>query len=92
MGHDGSYYEGEWKNGERNGWGFSISPKKPLRVGEWKKDRYKGERLIYNSQRIYGIDISKYQHIKGRKRYQINWKKLRITHLGNISRKPWQAT
>lgn len=37
MGHDGSYYEGEWKNGERNGWGFSIAPKKPLRVGEWKK-------------------------------------------------------
>ena len=87
MGHDGSYYEGEWKNGERNGWGFSIAPKKPLRVGEWKKDRYKGERLVYTSQRIYGIDISKYQHIKGRKRYQINWKKLRITHLGNISRK-----
>lgn len=87
MGHDGSYYEGEWKNGERNGWGFSISPKKPLRVGEWKKDKYKGERLVYTSQRIYGIDISKHQHIKGRKRYQINWKKLRITHLGNISRK-----
>ncbi len=74
MGHDGSYYEGEWKNGERNGWGFSIAPKKPLRVGEWKKDKYKGERLVYTSQRIYGIDISKHQHIKGRKRYQINWK------------------
>ena len=56
-------------------------------MGEWKKDKYKGERLVYTSQRIYGIDISKHQHIKGRKRYQINWKKLRITHLGNISRK-----
>ena len=87
IGHDGTYYEGEWKDGERNGWGFSIAPKKPLRVGEWKADKYKGERLVYTSQRIYGIDISKYQHIKGRKRYQINWKKLRITHLGNISRK-----
>ena len=39
IGHDGTYYEGEWKDGERNGWGFSIAPKKPLRVGEWKADK-----------------------------------------------------
>ncbi len=111
QGFDGTYYEGEWKDGKREGWGFSISPKKPLRVGEWKDDRYKGERLVYSSERIYGIDISKYQHeedkiVKQKKvvrvrrrrkvvtvtkvikhRYGIDWSRLRITHLGSISRK-----
>lgn len=52
---------------KREGFGFSIAPKKPLRIGEWKNDRYKGERLVYTSERIYGIDLSKYQHGKGRK-------------------------
>ncbi len=111
QGIDGDHYEGGWKDGERNGWGFSISSKKPLRVGEWKNDHYKGERLVYSSERIYGIDISKYQHEedkvvkttkiikKGRRRkkvtvakvithrYGIDWNRLRITHLGSISRK-----
>lgn len=85
--YDGTYYEGEWQNGVRQGWGFSIAPRKPLRVGEWKNDRYKGERLVYTSERIYGIDISKYQHGKGRKKYPINWDRLRITHLGRLSKK-----
>lgn len=77
--YDGTYYEGEWQAGCRHGWGFSIARKLP-RVGEWKNDRYKGERLVYTSERIYGIDISKYQHGKGRKKYPINWDRLRITH------------
>lgn len=86
-GYDGTYYEGNWKNGERNGFGFSVAPKKSLRVGEWKDDHYKGERLVYTSNRIYGIDISKYQHVVGKKKYAINWKQLRISHLGSISKK-----
>lgn len=87
QGYDGTYYEGVWKDGKREGFGYSIAPKKPLRVGEWKNDRYKGERLVYTSERIYGIDISKYQHGKGKKKYPIDWSRLRITHLGSISRK-----
>lgn len=87
QGYDGTYYEGSWKAGKREGFGFSIAPKKQLRVGEWKDDRYKGERLVYTSDRIYGIDISKYQHGKGKKKYPIDWSRLRITHLGSISRK-----
>lgn len=87
QGYDGTYYEGSWQEGKREGFGFSIAPKKPLRVGEWKNDRYKGERLVYTSDRIYGIDISKYQHGKGKKKYPIDWSRLRITHLGSISRK-----
>ena len=83
----GTYYEGKWQHGKRNGFGFSIAPKKPLKVGEWNKGRYRGERIVYTSDRIYGIDISKYQHVIGKKKYAINWRNLRITHLGNISKK-----
>lgn len=87
QGDDGTYYEGNWKAGKRDGFGYAIAPRKPLRVGEWKNDRYKGERLVYTSDRIYGIDISKYQHVIGNKKYPINWKNLRISHLGSISKK-----
>ena len=38
--------------------------------------------MIYTADRIYGIDLSRYQHEKGRKRFSINWKSLRITSLG----------
>ncbi len=81
-----AYYEGRWDNGERMGFGFS-SENRLFRVGEWKKNIYKGERLNYTSDRIYGIDISKHQHVKGKKKYGIDWKRLRITHLGTLSKK-----
>lgn len=83
----GAYYEGNWNHGKRDGFGFAVALKKPLRAGEWKNDNYRGERLVYSSDRIYGIDISKYQHIIGKHKYSIDWKRLRITHLGNISKK-----
>lgn len=83
----GTYYEGSWLHGKRNGFGFSIEYHKQLRAGEWNNNVYKGERLVYRSNRIYGIDISKHQHVKGKKKYSINWSKLRIVHLGNISKK-----
>ena len=83
---DGSYYEGHWKDGKRHGFGFSLSEGQ-LRVGEWKEDLFKGERLLYTNERIYGIDIARYQHEKGRRRYAIDWKRLRITHLGTLSKK-----
>ena len=86
-GHDGTYYEGSWAKGKREGFGFSIAPQKPLRIGEWKNNHFKGERLVYTTDRIYGIDISKYQHVIGKKKYAINWNQLRISHLGNISKK-----
>lgn len=82
----GTYFEGQWKEGERRGFGFS-SQKGKFRVGEWRDDRYLGERLNYNADRIYGIDLSKYQHIKGKHRYGIDWANLRITHLGTLSKK-----
>lgn len=83
----GAYYEGEWVHGKRTGVGFSIVPGKRLRLGEWKDDKFLGERIAYTPERIYGIDISKHQHEKGRRRYSIDWRDLRITSLGKMSRK-----
>ena len=79
---DGSHYEGMWQAGKRHGFGFESSPNHQVRVGQWKKGKFLGEKIRYTSERIYGIDISRHQHDIGRKHYGINWSKLRITSLG----------
>lgn len=83
---DGSFYEGHWLNDVRDGFGFAVNTGS-IKAGEWKNDKYRGERMSYTSERIYGIDISRYQHGKGKKYYPIYWNKLRITHLGNTANK-----
>ena len=80
---EGGYYEGLWVDGRREGLGFAVAPHSPIRMGQWKADRYLGERMRYTSERIYGIDISRYQHGKGKKKYPILWNNLRVTYLGN---------
>lgn len=79
---DGCHQEGFWKEDRLNGFAFDSSPLHQLRTGEWKAGRFLGERLRYTNERIYGIDISRHQHEKGRKTFSINWNKLRITSLG----------
>ena len=79
---DGSYYEGHWERDQRNDFGFCVSTDN-LRAGVWRNDRFRGERVNYHSDRIYGIDISRYQHERGRKRYAIDWRRLRIVSLGH---------
>ena len=80
------YYEGHWANGRRNGFGLAAETnaedETSLRVGIWKNDRFMGERMRYTTERIYGIDIAKYQHGKGRRPVPIHWDKLRITSVG----------
>lgn len=80
------YYEGHWAGGRRNGFGLAAETnaegETSLRVGIWKNDRFMGERMRYTTERIYGIDIAKYQHGKGRKPLPILWDKLRITNVG----------
>ena len=66
---------------------MAINAGKHLQLGEWKNNRFLGERIEYRADRIYGIDISRFQHEKGRKRYTINWKQMRIVNLGKLSRK-----
>ena len=82
-GYDGTHYDGFWQDNRRHGFGIEITAHHPVRVGQWKADKFLGERLRYTSERIYGIDISRHQHEKGRKRYHIDWRKVRITSLGH---------
>lgn len=79
--HDGTFYEGQWYNDQREGNGFLVSVQN-LQAGTWRADRFHGERIQHTNDRIYGIDISRYQHESGRKRYGINWNDLRVTNLG----------
>lgn len=79
---DGEYYEGQWAGDMMHNFGFRSSPRHHLQVGEWKYGRFLGERIRYTDERVYGIDISRHQHEKGRRRYGIDWKKVRITSLG----------
>ena len=79
---DGCHKEGFWQDDQVHGFAFDSSPNHQLRVGEWKTGKFLGEKLKYTTERIYGIDISRHQHEKGRKRYGIDFSKLRITSLG----------
>lgn len=83
---DGSYYEGYWERGMRNGFGFYVSPSDYLQAGTWKNNVFKGERLTYNANRIYGIDLSRHQHEHDGKKYDIDWSRLRITSLGSAAK------
>ncbi len=79
---DGCHKEGFWQYDRIHGFGFDSSPLHQLRIGEWKEGRFLGEKMKYTAERIYGIDISRHQHEKGRKHFGINWRQLRITSLG----------
>lgn len=80
-------YSGSWVAGRKEGFGYQTGLNTALQVGEWQSGSYRGERLTYTSDRIYGIDISRFQHEIGKKKYGINWKQLRISHLGTSSHK-----
>lgn len=79
---EGTYYQGEWTQGRRHGFGFAVGDNKMVRAGIWKNDAFVGEQMIYTADRVYGIDISRYQHEIGRRKYSIEWSKVRITKLG----------
>lgn len=78
----GNYYDGFWTNGMRDGFGCSVDSVGNVRVGLWKADRFRGERLNYTAERIYGIDIARYQHEIKNHVYPIIWNGLHITNLG----------
>ena len=93
---DGSYFEGHFSNDLRHGFGLEmLTPtdgETHLRVGQWLKGRFWGERMTYTSERIYGIDIARYQHEQGCRRYPIDWGKMRITFLGKRGHKNVKGT
>ena len=50
---DGTYYEGNWINGKRDGFGVAIAANNELKVGEWHHGHFHGERLNYTNNRIH---------------------------------------
>ncbi len=80
-GYDGSYYEGHWQDDRQHGFGLGVTTRN-LQAGIWKRGRFFGEHMQHTNDRIYGIDISRYQHERGRRRMGIDWRDLRITSLG----------
>lgn len=78
---DGTTYWGNWDNGQRHGFGIAVDGQTMVQAGTWRRGRFHGERMIYTADRVYGIDIAKYQHVSGRKTYPIDWQRLRITSL-----------
>lgn len=79
---NGDYYEGEWLDGVRHGHGFLVSHAHIVKAGEWAEDQYVGEKMTYTDGRVYGIDISRYQHEIHGQVFGINWNAMRITSLG----------
>ena len=96
--HTTGFYAGEWHEGRRHGTGLDCSHDHGIRVGTWNRGSFKGERLIFTEDRIYGIDISRHQHeftedYRVRRRtYKrkvirpIHWDDLRIVGLGKEKR------
>ena len=81
-GCDGTFYAGQWTGDRRNGFGCGVAADGKVKAGDWSNDRYRGERMLHTADRIYGIDLSKHQHEKGRKKSAIDWGSLRIISLG----------
>lgn len=62
FGNDGSYYLGYFNaDYQREGKGFCIDDKL-VKCGEWEANAYVGQVLKHHQGRIYGIDISRYNH------------------------------
>ena len=79
---DGSFYEGHWLDDLHDGFGFLVTTHN-LQAGQWQRGRFRGERVSHTPNRIYGIDISRYQHEQKRRCYNINWQQLRVKSLGH---------
>ena len=40
--NDGGYYVGKWRDGRRDGFGFSVAPHEVVKCGVWAKGRFRG--------------------------------------------------
>lgn len=62
FGRDGSYYMGYFNDlHQRFGSGFAVDTML-VRCGDWDADDYTGQIMRHHPGRIYGIDISRYNH------------------------------
>lgn len=92
FGWDFSWQKGTFREDRANGFLVAIRSDGKPATGEWLKGKFRGERMLYTQSRIYGIDISRYQHGKGRRKTAIDFSRMRITHLGSLSKKRVQGT
>lgn len=83
----GNLYDGFWVNGKREGFGCGIDSTGQVYVGEWKADRFRGERMTHRPERIYGIDIARYQHEYNGRVNGIGWSQMRLWSLGTRTKK-----
>lgn len=81
------YYQGEYQHGMRHGMGMYIDHRSTCMMGAWSKNNFRGERMLNAAHRVYGIDISRYQHEVGRHIYPIIWKNLRIKRLDRTAQR-----
>ena len=81
-GANGEFYTGEWAGDHRNGFGCGVAESGKVKAGDWRKGKYRGEQMLHTADRIYGIDVSRYQHEKGRKKFSLDWSTVRIVGLG----------
>ena len=83
----GNLYDGFWVNGLREGFGCGIDSTGRVSVGEWKADHFRGERMTHHPERIYGIDIARYQHEYNGRINAIGWSQMRLWSLGTKTQK-----
>ena len=82
---NGDFYRGTFDSiYRRDGHGFAVNGRM-VQSGTWRADHYRGERMIYTADRVYGIDISRHQHEIGKKIYPIHWPSLRIVGIGSVA-------
>lgn len=74
FGTDGSYYQGHFNASfQRDGMGFCVDTTL-VRCGDWQGDTYTGQVMLHHPGRIYGLDISRYEHDKS-KPYKVQVKR-----------------
>lgn len=66
FGRDGSYYQGYFNGSlQRHGNGFGVDTVL-VKSGDWQSDSYTGQVFCFHPERIYGLDISRYEHDKSK--------------------------
>ena len=84
---DGSAFIGCVEKELKEGKGLMLHTSGDTEMGTWSKDGFLGTRLLFSHAMVYGIDISRHQHEQKGESYTIDWDTLRITSLGQQTKK-----
>ena len=83
--NDGGYYVGKWKDGRRDGFGFSVAPHEVVKCGVWAKGRFRANKCCtirngYTASTFPNTSMCTSGGCNG-----IDWRNLRITRLGHTA-------